>query len=340
MLKKQNPVYTEKLKGKHMTTNKTFLLQEHIPLNDKNWFRTGGKARFFASVTTEEEFQEALAFARGSKCALFVLGGGANVLISDEGFNGLVIQSKIETITHEDVDAHTVLVHAGSGVQMPQLINYCLAHNICGLEEFAGIPGTIGGAAFNNMHYFEFSLSNFLSGCRIINKDSGIIENVSAQWLQLGYDHSSLHDKQNFLVSGTFRLKKVTDLEAAYARGRHKEIIRHRFSRYPTAGTCGSFFRNFHPEEVILNIAGTDKKMIFVAYYLDKIGVKGALSVGDAVVSHQHANMLVNKGNATSHDLITLARMMQEKVYEQFGVLPQPECELVGFREYPLIKTL
>jgi UDP-N-acetylmuramate dehydrogenase len=209
-----------------------------------------------------------------------------------------------------------------------------------GLEEFAGIPGTVGGAAYNNMQYFEFALSNFLNGGRIIHKDSGKIEDVPTEWLSLAYDHSKLHEKQHYLLRGTFKLKTATDLETAYARGRQKEIMRHRFSRYPTAGTCGSFFRNFHPDEVTLTIAGSDKKLIFVAYYLDKIGVKGALSVGDAVVSHQHANMLVNKGHATSTDLITLARIMQEKVYAQFGVLPQSECELVGFREYPLIKAL
>lgn len=78
--------------------------------------------------------------------------------------------------------------------------------------------------------------------------------------------------------------------------------------------------------------------MIYVAYYLDKIGVKGQLKVGDAIVSYQHANMLVNQGNATSADIVNLARTMQELVVKQFGITPQAECELVGFKEYPLYK--
>ena len=77
--------------------------------------------------------------------------------------------------------------------------------------------------------------------------------------------------------------------------------------------------------------------MIYAAYYLDKIGVKGQLQVGDAIVSYQHANMLVNKGHATSADIITLARAMQELVQQQFGVVPQPECQLIGFKEWPLL---
>lgn len=77
--------------------------------------------------------------------------------------------------------------------------------------------------------------------------------------------------------------------------------------------------------------------MIYVAYYLDKLAVKGSLKVGDAVVSYQHANMLVNQGNATSSDIIALARTMQKMVYERYGIIPQPECRLLGFGEYPLL---
>jgi UDP-N-acetylmuramate dehydrogenase len=79
------------------------------------------------------------------------------------------------------------------------------------------------------------------------------------------------------------------------------------------------------------------KKLIYVAYYLDKIGVKGALSCGGATVSYQHANMLVNSGNATSNDLITIACTMQQKVFDAYGITPQPECRLLGFSQYPLL---
>ena len=98
----------------------------------------------------------------------------------------------------------------------------------------------------------------------------------------------------------------------------------------PAAASLEIFMTN----EVTIESNG--KKMIFVAYYLDKIGVKGALSVGDAIVSYQHANMLVNRGNATTQDIITLARTMQELVHKEFGIIPQPECRLIGFKEYPL----
>ena len=131
--------------------------------------------------------------------------------------------------------------------------------------------------------------------------------------------------KQHYLLDATFKLKRATDIETSFAQGRRIEIIRHRESRYPRKNTCGSFFRNFLDHEVTLMSNG--KKMIYVAYYLDKIGVKGQLLVGDAIVSYQHANMLVNQGSATSTDIINLARTMQEMVKKEFGITPQPECQ-------------
>ena len=262
---------------------------------------------------------------------IFILGEGANILISDDGFNGLVIHPHLKDISFHEHGMDVVLT-AGAGVTMPDLITYCLNNNIVGLEEFSGIPGTVGGSVYINLHYFEFLLEHFLFSAQVIEKETGAIITVEPSWFNFGYNKSTLLEEKYYLVNATFKLKRSCAIGTAYARGRSVEIIRHRASRYPKAGTCGSFFRNFHENEVsMLNAAG--KKMIFVAYYLDKIGVKGHLSVGDAIVSHQHANMLVNRGKATSTDIINLAAMMQKMVFDQFGIRPQPECQLVGFKK-------
>lgn len=305
-------------------------IQENVPLQDKNWFRTGGPARFYAEPTDAASFAHALEFARANDIEIFVLGEGANILISDDGFDGLVIRPQLKNITHTP-DA---IVTAGAGVTMDALIEYCLSNNILGLEEFSGIPGTVGGSVYINLHYYQFLLAQFLISATVIERATGIIKTVDNAWFNFGYNQSALHDEQHYLVDATFKLKPATEIETAYARGRRVEIIRHRVSRYPSKNTCGSFFRNFHENEVTIESNG--KKMIFVAYYLDKIGVKGALSIGDAIVSYQHANMLVNRGNATTNDIITLARTMQEMVHKEFGIIPQPECRLIGFTHYPL----
>ena len=324
-----------------MKTDRTIhLIQKNIPLYNKNWFHTGGAARFFAAPTDQQEFKHALTYAGTNDLNLLLLGNGANMVISDDGFDGLVIRPALKKIEAEQCDGKQVLVHAGSGVSMPTLIAWCLDNNIIGLEEFSGIPGTMGGALYNNMHYFQFELSDFLVGGRIINKNTQNIEDVDAAWFNLGYDQSKLQEKNHYLLRATFKLNKANDLQIAHARGRSTEIVRHRTARYPATYTCGSFFKNFAPEDVTKTISGTNKKMIYVAYYLDKLGVKGELCIGGAAVSHKHANMIINMGEGTSTDIIAVAHTMQKMVYENFNIIPQPECELVGFKNYPLMKNL
>lgn len=322
-----------------ITTNQTIssspsIISRDVPLHDKNWFYTGGKAKFFCAPTTVSEFQQALMWNNTEQCPLHILGQGANTLISDEGFDGLIIRPMLTDIQITP-DADHCMVTAGSGVSIHDLILYCLEQNIIGLEEFSGIPGTVGGSVYNNLHYFEYSLADFLVCAQVIDRTTGTITTVDKEWLSLSYDHSKLHEKKQYLVNATFKLKLVTPLEAAYAKGRRTEIIRHRCKRYPMTNTCGSFFRNFHEDEVTNPING--KKLIFVAYYLDNVGLKGNLRIGNACVSHQHANMIVTVGQATSADVVAVARTMQEKVYKTFGLLPQSECELVGFKQNPLL---
>lgn len=309
------------------------IIYPSVSLADKNWFQTGGDARYFAEPRTAEEFQEALSFALTQHLSLCLIGEGANMLISDQGFDGLVIRPQLKSIKRHDYDEQYASIEVGAGVSFGDLINWCLDNNLVGLEEFSGIPGSVGGAVFINIHYFEFLLSQFITGAQVIEKKTGKLETVDTNWFNFGYNTSRLHDNTHYLVSATFKLKKVSTEAAFHAKGRSEEMIRHRSKRYPTSGTCGSFFRNFHEHEV----ANTPKQLIYVAYYLDKVGIKGELSVGGAIVSYQHANMIVNNGTATTRDIIDLARTMQQKVKDAFGITPQAECRFIGFDKHPLL---
>jgi UDP-N-acetylmuramate dehydrogenase len=315
---------------------KPSLIQKQVALDKKNWFNTGGPAEYYCEPTTVADFETALSWAQETQKPITILGAGANILIADAGIPGLVIRPANKSIALVDeMSDGTVLVSAGAGCSMDDLIEWSLENKILGLEEFSGIPGTVGGSVYINLHYYEFLLEQFLYEAHVIDMKTGEFDVVTPAWFQFGYDQSRLQEKKHLLFDATFKLKKSDALGIAYARGRRVEIIRHRAARYPSKNTCGSFFRNFLPEGVTLESNG--KKMIYVAYYLDKIGVKGTLSVGDAIVSHQHANMIVNKGNATSTDIINLARTMQQMVSAQFNIVPQPECQLLGFAEYPLL---
>ncbi len=310
------------------------IIQQHIPLAEKTWFKTGGAARYYCEPTSPVEFQEALAFAQTHLLEIFVLGEGANLLVSDNGFDGLVIRPQLKQTALLEKTASHGLVYAQAGATFNDVIQFCFDNNLIGLEEFSGIPGTVGGSVFINIHYFEFLLSHFLVSAEVIHKISGEILTVDNAWFNFGYNTSRIQTEPYYVVSATFKVKTANDLEVAYVRGRSDEMKRTRGYRYPKSGTCGSFFRNFLPTEV--EHEKTGKKLIYVAYYLDQLGVKGQLAHGGAQVSHQHANMLVNKNNATALDIITVARRMQELVFERFGLLPEAECQFVGFKEYPL----
>lgn len=313
------------------------MIKENISLKNKTWFQTGGPAKFYTEPKNPEEFKQALEFATTNKQEIFILGRGANILVSDEGFDGLVIHPQLKDVTFDKKENGEVLVTAGAGTDFADLINTCFDNNVLGLEEFSGIPGTVGGAVFINLHFFKFLLSQFLVSATIIDKKNFKTFDVDQNWFNFGYNQSTLQDRNFYLLNATFKLKSANDLEVAYAKGRSHEIIRYRSWRYPSTHTCGSFFRNFHDSEVTLKSG--NKKMIYVAYYLDKVNTKGSLQVGGAVVSHQHANMIVNSDNATTSDIVNLARTMQQKVFDEFGVLPKPECLLVGFKDYPLMRN-
>ncbi|MGB8467536.1 MAG: UDP-N-acetylmuramate dehydrogenase [Candidatus Babeliales bacterium] len=317
------------------TTSIPSFIQQQVPLSSKNWFGTGGNARFYAEPVDITQFSQALLFAKQHALPICIVGSGANMLISDDGFDGLVIHPLITTLTFV-TEPDGTYVRAGAGITIDALITFCFDNGYRNLEEFSGIPGTVGGAVYINVHYFEFLISQFLHRATVIECATGAIYTVDNNWFNFGYNQSTLQNKQFYLVDASFRVQKSSPDNIAFARGRAQEIIRHRITRYPIKNTCGSFFRNFLPHEVTVESNG--KKMIYIAFYLDKLGIKGTLSHGDAIVSHQHANMIVNRGNGTSADIIALARRMQELVHGSFGIVPQPECELIGFASYPLLK--
>lgn len=308
-------------------------IKKNISLKNKNWFKTGGSSKFYCEPETINDFSDAIRFANQNNLEIFFLGKGANLLISDYGFNGLTIHPK-----NKKISINNNFVNAQAGVEIQDLINYSLNKNLIGLEDFSNIPGSIGGATYINIHYFDKFLSDFLINAKVINKQTGNIINVDKQWFNFGYDQSTLQEKNYYLIEATFKLKPVDDIEAAYAKGRRDEIIRYRQRQYPTQNTCGSFFRNFHENEVTISI--NNKKMIFIAYYLDKLGIKGNLKIGNAQVSYKHANMIETTINATSADVINLAKNIQELCIQNYGLIPKAECQFIGFDKYPLLREI
>ncbi|HZW61918.1 MAG TPA: FAD-binding protein [Candidatus Babeliales bacterium] len=323
------------IKKRIKTTTKTPLIQHNISLKDKNWLKTGGPAHYFAAPTTAQDFQKALAFAKKHELPIFILGEGATVLISDEGFPGLVIHPQLKAITHKSLNNKEAIVTAGAGLSVGELTDYCLNHNITGLEDFSAIPSSIGGALHNNLYYFEAQIHQLVDSLVIIEKETGAIKTVKADWLMKD-GKPQLHEKKHFVLQVSFRLKRCTPLETAYTRGRRDEITRQRVKRFPMSLSSGFFFKQLNENEAPVIIKG--RKMTNPMFYLDQLNIKGTLQNDGAIVCHQHANMINNKGSATTADIINLARTIQAMALEKFGILLQPDCKLVGFENSPFLQ--
>lgn len=299
-------------------------------MSEFNWFGTGGDAKLFCVPESHSEFREAVEFANQNNLDIFVLGEGANILISDEGFDGLVIKpefNKIELIGRE-------FVRADAGVSFDKLIEFSLGSKLTGLEELSGIPGTVGGAAYINIHFFDLLLSDFLFKAKVLKRKTAEIIDVDNSWFEFGYDKSKLQQKEFYLLNADFKVIESDEGGLRKAVERRNEIIKYRKEKYPSENTCGSFFRNLEPDEAPENKNG--EKIIHAAYFLDNL--KGKLSVGGAEVSSKHANMIENNKQAKSADIFNLAVKMKAFAREKFGVNLTPECQFLGFREENLEK--
>jgi len=295
---------------------------EQVPIKQYTTFKIGGEASFFCEPQNNDEIIESLSFAKENHLLSFILGLGANILVSDNGFKGVVIRQRNSKLSIRDN-----LVTAESGLTVEELINIALSNNLIGSEDFSGIPSTIGGALYINLHYFDAFISNFLREATILNKSTLQAELVDKGWFNFGYDSSRLKkDNDYILLNASFEFNKANDYAKHEAIGKSKEIIRTRYYKYPSEPSVGSIFQNLTSDEQ--KYLGLPTRS--VAYLIDVCGLKGT-RVGDALLSHRHSNMIINIGNAMARDILELAQIIKEKVKDRFNVELRFEVQLVGF---------
>ena len=244
-----------------------------------------------------------------------VLGGMTNILISDKGFDGVVILNRKGKISHKELEDGSVWLSAESGAGMAAVVRYCTENGISGMEWAAGLPGTVGGAVCGNAGAFGTEISDiFVSGCMLDEK--GCQNHISHENMGYSYRSSILkhQDNNRILLGASFLLGKGDTEEISSRCEEYKE--RRKSTQPIDEHSLGSVFKNPEGES-----AG---KMIQAA------GLKG-FSVGKASVSLKHANFIVTEKGVTSADYHRLVCHVQNKVYEQFSVLLEPEIELFGF---------
>ena len=290
-------------------------LQKDVSLAPHTTYKIGGGADYFMVVKSKEGLVNAVIEARKSNIPYFILGTGANVLIGDKGFRGLVIKNETKNIVF-----NKNMVTVDSGIVLEDLIKETSEKNLSGLEHYAGIPSTVGGALWQNLHFLSpdrqttLFIESVLESAEILDEDNNL-KKVSKDFFNFNYDYSILHERNLLVTEATFSLvsKDKTLIQKQIA-----ENLKWRNEKQPQLDefpSCGSVFKK---------IEG-----IGAGRLIDKVGLKGR-SIGGAQISNKHANYIVNLGNAKAQDVIQLIQLIQSKVKSQLGYNLETEISFVG----------
>jgi UDP-N-acetylmuramate dehydrogenase len=296
-------------------------LRRHQPIAPYTTFRIGGPADLFYDATSATALADAVAAAREADVPYFVLGLGANILVGDGGFRGLVIRNTARAHEFRETGDECKL-WSESGAIVKELIRESVARGWSGLEHYVGIPSTIGGAIWQNLHFLSpaperertMFIAEVFESCDILSEE-GERKTVGPDYVRFGYDDSVFHHRRDIVLDATFRLTRGD--QAAMHRIL-QENLSWRGSRHP--------WLDWHPSagSIFKKIEGVGAGRL-----VDQCGLKGARR-GNAQISHIHANILVNLGGATAKDVRELITFAQRTVEEQCGVHLEPEIGFIG----------
>lgn len=294
-------------------------LERDVPLAPYTTFKIGGPADLLYRARTTEELAEAVLAARQLEVPHFLLGMGANILVGDLGFRGLVIRNEVEGIDFLD----EVLVRAGSGAPVfHYLIQATVARGLAGLHHYVGIPSTVGGAIWQNLHFLSppperertVFVEEVVAAATILSEEGEILT-VDRDYFRFGYDYSVLHERADVVLDVTFHLEPRPREEM---RETIRENLRWRDDRHPDLWlypSAGSIFQK---------IEGVGAGRL-----IDQCGLKGHV-LGNAQIFHKHANIIVNLGGGTAAAVRGLIDLARSTVARETGYELRTEIGMVG----------
>lgn len=305
---------------------------ENEPLSKHVNFRIGGPTKYYAEVKSIDETKSLIQAAKDEGIDYIVLGGGANVLVSDDGFDGLVIKLGLRGTK---VEGDKLIAEAGA--MNAAAARTAAEAGLTGLEWAVTIPGTVGGMVYGNAGCYGSETKDVVESVEVL-KDGKIVT-LKNKNLDFGYRHSILKDDKSVIaLEVTFKLKSG---DKAEIDERMKYLIEQRKEAQPFANSsAGCVFKNFEfkddsdveklkriervPEEFIQN------KVIPAGWLIQKLGLKEK-SIGGAEISDIHGNFIVNNGDATASDVIQLISLAKMRARDEYGIQLQEEVQYVGF---------
>lgn len=283
---------------------------ENAPMSKYTSFKCGGNASLLIIPASIDGIKTIIDFCREKGAEPLIIGNGSNLLVSDNGINGVVIKigSKISKIKLLD----DTTIYCEAGASMKSLCMFALENSLSGLEFAYGIPGTLGGAVYMNAGAYGGEMKDVLFSCNHID-DNSELGSLEKDELNLDYRRSAYTDNGYTILSAVMKFKKGDKAEIKEAMDIN---LRKRKEKQPLEyGSAGSTFKR--PEGY------------FAGALIEQSGLKG-YTVGGAQVSEKHAGFVINKNGATATDVITLIRDVQNKVYEKFGVMLETEVKIIG----------
>ena len=283
-------------------------IRENEALAPYTSFGIGGPAKFFYYARNNTQVQKAVQTARKLGIATFILGSGSNILVSDAGFDGLVIKMENNKIIIDKT-----FVHAESGAKLQKVIRDSISHHLTGMEFLLGIPGTIGGAVAGNAGTPSQWIDNIITEVEFIDASDGI-KHIPKSQCDFSYRFSRFKYSETEIILGAkFQLKTSSQKEI---QANVQSFLDKRAHQPANKQCAGSIFKNPTGEKAW--------KLI------DKVGLRGK-KIGGAQVSNEHTNFIFNVGSARAEDVVILISYIKEQVRDQLGIQLQEEIEYIGF---------
>jgi UDP-N-acetylmuramate dehydrogenase len=343
-------------------------LQENVPLAPLTTIGIGGPARYFFRATNVDEVRTALDWARDNNQAIFILGGGSNLLISDAGFDGLVLQVDLRGITVENEDRESAMVKAAAGEPWDAFVAFTVGEGYAGLECLSGIPGSTGATPIQNVGAYGQDVSETIARVEALDRTTGLVTWFTNWDCRFGYRSSLFknHERDRYVVlSVTFRLRRngsatvrypelqkfveeqgvpLDDLQgvrdAVIAIRKRKGMVLD--ANDPDTRSDGSFFMNpVLPKSDYEQFAqrapnaphfpSGEEVKLSAAWLIEHAGFTKGFTHGNVGLSSKHSLAVINRGNGTAAEVVELVDMIQTKVRESFGVEIHPEPNFIGF---------
>ncbi|MBR6448909.1 MAG: UDP-N-acetylmuramate dehydrogenase [Fibrobacter sp.] len=305
------------------------IIQENVPMREHTSFKVGGPARYFVKTESIDDIKEAVQFAKAHALPNFILGKGTNLLVSDSGYNGVIIQ--LGKFFSEITNLGNGKICAKGATPLARLARYTINEGLAGIHKLAGIPGSLGGAIYMNAGAYGQDVSQTCVEVETIDANGNIRTRAAAE-CAFSYRHSIFQElaaqpeSKEFILAATFQLTAATSLGKTTKdlESEMQECMTKRRNSQPLSmPNAGSTFKRLDAG------AAATPTQIAPGYYIEQAGLKG-FRIGGAEVSQVHANFIVNAGGATAADIKALSEHVQKVVTEKFGIQLKREIILLG----------